>query len=56
MKSKGMGRALGTKQQESKRMTALTARRREQSLARFMESLQEGAEFTNHRDAWCPIG
>lgn len=53
---KRLGRALSTRKQETKRLTALTVRRREQSLARFIESLQSGAEFTNDRELWCPIG
>ena len=51
-----LGRALGTGAQETKRLTALTARRREQSLARFMESLRNGPEFTDEREIWHPIG
>ena len=51
-----LGRALGTGTRVSKRLTALTARRREQSLARFMESLHSGTEFTGERENWRPIG
>lgn len=56
MKTKRLGRALSARKQETKRLTALTARRREQGLARFIESLQSGGEFRDGRAVWRPVG